>query len=91
MADATPDTRARSGSASDRRVTVTQTQAVTGAAGGGVITLVYILACLKAHSLIVPSVEDAAGILIVVGPFLHLIGRVVMYWTGRLLPKDANV
>lgn len=90
MSDSASDTRTRDGSAADRRVTITQTQAVTGAAGGGVITLVYVVACLKAHTLIVPSVEDAAGILIVVGPFLHLLGRVVMYWTGRLLPKDAN-
>jgi hypothetical protein len=88
---ATPDTRARdTGSATDRKNTLTQTQAVTGAAGGGAITLIYVMTCWTKHTMIVPTIEQAIGVLIVAGPFLHLLGRIVMYWTGRLLPKDAN-
>ncbi len=91
IATPSPDTRSRdSGDATDRRTTITQTQAVTGAVGGGLITLLYAIACIKAHALIAPSMEQGSGILIIFGPFLHLLGRIVMYWTGRLLPKDAN-
>jgi hypothetical protein len=87
----TPDTRSRdSGSSADRKTTITQTTAMTGGAGGSVIVLMYAIACMKAHTLAVPTIEQAAGVLIIVGPFLHLLGRVVMYWTGKLLPKDAS-
>ncbi len=83
-------TRMRDGTKTDRKITMAQTQASTSAIGGGAIVLTYLSACLHARTMIPPTLEEAAGILIVCGPFLHLLVRIVMYWTGRLLPKDAE-
>jgi len=84
------DQRQTGGSPSDRRTTLTQTADVMGQGATGAITLMYCIACLKSHALLTPTFDQAAGLLGTFGSFFHLLGRVVMYWTGRLLPKDAS-
>lgn len=91
MSDPTPpDTRARDGSAADRKWTPTQTAAAIGQGTSGIITLMYFFACWKAHAIVTPSIEQGAGLLGTFGPYFHLLGRIVMYWTSKLLPKDAS-
>lgn len=89
MADSSTDTRARAGSASDRRVTLTASTAL----GGGVALVVgfsdwLILECFKtgAWHYVPPSktlVEMAATI--AVFPVFHFIGRVVVLIGRKVL------